>query len=260
MASEVVHPDLEMRLQGGDEPLDKEMTIAGPAAIYEDRETGEAYFAWQRTGGKKGAVYNRKFFAPFVHEEDSVLDFGCGGGYMLQALSCRNKVGIDVNPAAQAEARKLGIEVLASLSELGNRKFDTIISSHCLEHVASPYETLSSLRNALRHSGKIVLLLPIDDWRTEPWDGPDINAHLYTWTPKLLGNLLKASGFEPTFIRIVNHVWPPRFDEQIWALGETLFAVLAYVFSVLLRRRQLWALARVKRCERLNVRRDDNCE
>jgi len=209
---------------------------------------GEAYFAWQRTAGKKGAVYNRKFFAPFVHQEDSVLDFGCGGGYVLQALSCRNKVGIEVNPAARAEACKLGIEVLPSLSELGDRKFDIIISSHCLEHVPSPYETLSSFRHALAANGKIVLLLPIDDWRTEPWEGPDINAHLYTWTPKLLGNLLTACGLEPVFIRVVNHVWPPRFDEQIWAFSETLFEVLAYLSSVLLRRRQLWALARVGRC------------
>lgn len=220
------------------ESMNAPATIREPGLPY-----GEAYFAYQKIGGQKCAVYNRKFFAPFIHASDAVLDFGCGGGYLLQLLSCRTRTGIDINPAARAEANRQSIEAWASLEELGDTRFDTVISSHCLEHVANPYETLRAIRRVLRPSGKLVLLLPLDDWRSEPWRGADINGHLYAWTPKLLGNLLKASGFEPTFIRVVNHVVPPRIDRKLWALSKTVFEISAYVSSVALRRRQIWALA-----------------
>lgn len=215
-----------------------------PATIREPRPFyGEAYFAYQKPGGQKCALYNRKFFAPFIHESDAVLDFGCGGGYLLQLLSCRDKAGIDINPAARAEASRQGIEAWASVGELDGRKFDIILSSHCLEHVPNPHETLIALGRLLRPRGKLVLLLPVDDWRNEPWRGPDINGHLYAWTPKLLGNLLKASGFEPAFIRVVNHVVPPRIDRKLWALSKTVFEILAWISAVVLRRRQIWAVA-----------------
>lgn len=213
-------------------------TIREPGLFY-----GEPYFAYQKAGGQKCATYNRKFFAPFIHEGDAVLDFGCGGGYLLQLLSCRDKAGIDINPAARAQAARLGIEAWASLAEIANRQFDIAISSHCLEHVANPYEILRAIGRVLRPGGLLVLLLPLDDWRTESWHGPDINGHLYAWTPKLLGNLLKASGFEPAFIRVVNHVVPPRIDQQLWALSKTVFEILSWVSSVVLRRRQIWAVA-----------------
>jgi SAM-dependent methyltransferase len=217
--------------------------LDGPAVRYAGAG-GDSYFAWQRSCGQKSAIYNRKLFQPLVAENNDVLDFGCGGGYMLRALSCRTKVGVDVNPFARAEAAKLGIEVFADIAELGDRKFDVIITSHCLEHVTSPYETLAGLRRILHEDGKIVLLLPLDDWRSQPWVGPDMNFHLYTWTPKLLGNLLVAAGFDPVSIRIVTRVSPPRFDEYIWAFSERMFEVLSCILSIALRRRQILALAK----------------
>ena len=221
------------------------------AARYAAPETGAAYFRWQKSAGEKGALYNRKFFAPFVRPPDRVLDFGCGGGYMLRALPGRSKTGIEINPAAQAEARALGIEVASRFAELRGREFDVAISSHALEHVANPYGALVSLRRVLRGGGGLVLLLPLDDWRGErvkgSGKGPDMNGHLYAWTPRLLGNLLAASGFEPAFIRVVNQVWPPRLDRFFWGLGPVIFEAASCLGSVLLRRRQLWAVAQRSR-------------
>jgi SAM-dependent methyltransferase len=205
----------------------------------------QKYFSWQQSAGRKGAVYNLKFFAPFIPEDQDVLDFGCGGGYLLAALHCRERVGVEINPVARAEATKNGIKALSTLEELSGRTFDRVISSHCLEHVANPYESLCTMRRLLRNDGALILLLPIDDWRSEPWVGPDDNSHLYAWTPRLLGNLLVASGFQPVLIEVVNHVWPPRFDAHIWNFSRTVFDVLAYALSIALRRRQLWAVARV---------------
>lgn len=215
-----------------------------PSARYADPIAGQNYFSWAQLGERKGAVYNLKFFAPFIAEDQDVLDFGCGGGYLLAALRCREKVGVEVSPFARAEAGKNGIQTRSTLQELSGRTFDRVISSHCLEHVANPHEGLCMMRRLLRSDGRLILLLPIDDWRSEPWFGPDNNAHLYTWTPRLLGNLLVASGFEPVSIKVVNYVWPPRFDALIWSFSRRAFGVLAYALSIALRRRQLWAVAR----------------
>jgi len=223
----------------------QDKSIEPPSAHYADPVAGEKYFSWQREGGAKGAIYNLKFFAPFIHEDQDVLEFGCGGGYLLAALRCREKIGVEVNPAARAEAAKNGVQTLATLEEISGKTFDRVISSHCLEHVANPYESLCRLRQLLRNDGRLIMLLPIDDWRNQPWAAPDINAHLYTWTPQLLGNLLVASGFQPLTIKVVNHTFPPRFDARIWSFSRTMFGALAYVFSVALRRRQLWVEARV---------------
>jgi SAM-dependent methyltransferase len=191
----------------------------------------------------KGAVYNLKFFAPFIREGQDVLEFGCGGGYLLAALRCREKVGIEINPAARAEAAMNDIRTFSTLTELPEVAVDRIISSHCLEHVTNPYESLCTMRRLLRQGGRLILLLPVDDWRSEPRIGPDKNAHLCTWTPRLLGNPLVSAAFNPISIRVVNYAWPPRFDKSIWALSRNQFEAMAYPVAIFLRRRQIWAIA-----------------
>jgi SAM-dependent methyltransferase len=217
--------------------------LAHPAARYADPVAGERYFSWQQPAGIKGAIYNLRFFAPYIGEHHDVLEFGCGGGYLLAALGCGEKIGVEINPAARAEAAKIGIQTFSTFADLPERTFDRIISSHCLEHVPNPYESLGAMRRLLRHDGRLILLLPIDDWRSEPWAGPDRNAHLYAWTPRLLGNLLVATGFKPLSIQMVNYTWPPRFDGSIWTTSRRLFEAIAYATAVVLRRRQMWAIA-----------------
>jgi SAM-dependent methyltransferase len=217
--------------------------LADPASRYADPATGGKYFSWQQAAGRKGAIYNLKLFAPYIHEDHDVLDFGCGGGYILEALHCREKVGVEINPVAQIEAMKMGIQTCSTLADLTGRTFDRIISSHCLEHVANPYESLCQMRGLLRQNGRLILLLPVDDWRNEPWVGTDDNGHLYGWTPRLLGNLLTSAGFRPLLVKVVNYNCPPRVDAILWALSRTLFTAIAYTTAVLLRRRQIWALA-----------------
>ena len=47
-------------------------------------------------------------FSDFIKETDKVLDFGCGGGYLLNELNCADKYGVDINPVALEEASKWG--------------------------------------------------------------------------------------------------------------------------------------------------------
>ena len=70
-----------------------------------------------------------------------------------------------------------------------------------------------------------------------------MNHHLYTWTPRLLGNLLDEAGFRVLECRVVSHAWP-QFHEQLYErLPRAAFDLAARAWSVAARQRQLTAVA-----------------
>ena len=44
------------------------------------------YFNWQSEVGLFGAIANQIKFKTFIKSNQKVLDFGCGGGYMLSTF------------------------------------------------------------------------------------------------------------------------------------------------------------------------------
>src|SRR5690349_16289001 len=90
---------------------------SGPAEHYRDAR-GRAYFARQAAAGARAAYMNRFIWAPHVRAEDDLVEFGCGGGDLLNSLPARRKVGIEINPAAAERARAFGLEVHERLDAL----------------------------------------------------------------------------------------------------------------------------------------------
>ncbi len=206
-------------------------------------DRGLEYFGWQGRSGRIGAVLNARKFAEHVHASDRLLDFGCGGGFLLEQLQAVDKIGIEPNPVAREAARQRGLDVRASPSELEAGSVDVVISNHALEHTLAPLDELRELRRVLRPRGRLVLWLPLDDWRMERTPAPDDpNHHLYTWTPLLLGNLLDEAGFTKIEARVVTHAWPPHV-ESFATLPEPAFDLVARFWSAARRRRQVAAVA-----------------
>jgi SAM-dependent methyltransferase len=205
---------------------------------------GVDYFAYQKPiAESRGALLARKF-ERFIKPQDCVLDFGCGGGYLLKALNCAQRIGVEINPAALSEAVKNGIQCHAALDCVAGEIADVVISNHALEHVPFPIEALRQIKGKLRPGGTLVLCVPADDWRTQRrYDPEDVNHHLHTWTPMLLGHTLSEAGFRvrPDDIAVLTHAWPPYVD----ALGRTLpraaFDMICGVFAAMRKRRQLLA-------------------
>src|SRR4051794_10908075 len=111
----------------------------GVSSRYLGKE-GVEYFARRNThlGTTLGMVEARKF-QKFIHAEDTVLDFGCGGGFILKSLHCLRRIGVEVNPVAKDVALANGVmDCYSSLDEVSDCVADVAISNHALEHVPSP--------------------------------------------------------------------------------------------------------------------------
>jgi SAM-dependent methyltransferase len=208
-------------------------------------ELGEEYFGWQREGAQLGARLEAFKFEPHVHPDDALVEFGCGTGYLFDLLAAREKVGIEVNSVARADAASRGLRVVERADELPAASADVVISNHALEHTLAPLHELRDLRRVLKPGARLVLWLPLDDWRTERRvDVTDVNHHLYTWTPKLLGNLLDEAGFEVLECRVVAYAWP-QFHEHLYrVLPRRAFDAVATVWARIFKRRQVMAVAR----------------
>ncbi len=206
-------------------------------------DLGEHYFGWQRRGNELSAEIERSKFEAHVGADDTVVDFGCGAAALLATLPARERIGIEPNPPARRAGQERGVRMVASSRELEDEIADVVISNHALEHTLSPLEELRGLRRLLKPGGRLVLWLPLDDWRGQRRPREDENHHLYTWTPLLLRNLLEEAGFEVNACCVVAHAWP-QFHEQLFRrLPRPAFDALARAWAVARRRRQVMALA-----------------
>jgi SAM-dependent methyltransferase len=192
--------------------------------------------------GELGAELNRAKFEKYVDSGDVVVDFGCGAGDLLAALNVQRRIGVEPSETARVAATRLGITCLASSAELESEVADAVISNHALEHTLRPFDELCNLRRALKRGGRLVLWLPIDDWRSRRTVHDDPNHHLYGWTPLLLGNLLTEAGLDVRECRVVTHAWPP-FTRQVARLPRPAFDAIATLWAFARRRRQLMAIA-----------------
>ena len=213
-----------------------------PRAARHYREgLGRAYFEYQDAAGELGARLDRWKFEQSVLPTDTVVDFGCGGGGLLAGLSAARKIGIEVNEPAREAARGRGIEVVRASTELDDEIADIVISNHALEHTLAPFDELCGLNRILKSGGRLVLWLPLDDWRSHRQIKNDPDHHLYTWTTLLLRNLLVEAGFDVRDCRVVRHAWPP-FPAAFARLPKRAFDLSAFAWSIARKRRQLMAV------------------
>lgn len=190
----------------------------------------DKYFEWQRSMGVFTAKIDGFKFAPFVRADDTVVEFGCGGGYLLATLHCKEKVGIEINPAAREETRRQGLTVYETPEDLPDAYASLVISHHALEHVEDPLGILRSLRRKMRTGGRIVFVVPHEGPKGA-FREDDISQHLYTWNPLTLGNLFKAAGFTVVQSENIRHQWPIFYMQCYRCCGQGVFHQICKVIA-----------------------------
>lgn len=210
-------------------------------SVYYDQK----YYQWQRKAAEYGGMIDLWKFSRFIKNNDKVLDFGCGDGNILEKLNCRKKYGIEINATAIKEAQKRGILVYKNINKIpSGTKFDVIISHHALEHVENPYLVLKKLKDYLKIEGLIIFVVPVDDWRTQKrYFKEDINKHLFTWNPLLLGNLFVKAGFKVKKVEMLTYAWFPLSRITFKILPKFIYYFLCKVWSIITLNRQIRIIA-----------------
>jgi SAM-dependent methyltransferase len=197
----------------------------------QSRYDGE-YFQWQRKIGEFEAAVGLYKFSKFVKPEDRVIDFGCGGGYMLRSFKCKDRIGIEINENARHFAQEAGAHVVRSANEIEDDWADVIISDNVLEHTTCPLYELRILYRKLKPSGKIVFVIPHEIKIS--WKPGNRNQHLYTWSPMCAGNLFTAAGFNIEEISTIRRLWPPYYETIKKYLGLKVFYLICEIYTTIL--------------------------
>lgn len=203
----------------------------------------EKYFSWQKKAGETGAELDIWKFQSFVKPSDRVLDFGCGGGYLLAKLNARERFGVEINPHARNECHKNGVTVFEKISDIPTDvMFDVIISNHALEHVEDPTSVLKQLYAKLVPQGKIIFVVPFEHPRKK-FNPHDVDQHLFGWTRLLLGSLFTFSGFTVEKSEFLRHAWIPYSRVVYPLVPRWFFNILCTLWSILKSERQLRIIA-----------------
>ena len=194
------------------------------------------YFKYQSEIGRFGGWANLTKFSDYIRPEMKVLDFGCGGGYLLANITCREKLGIEISPVAREAAQSNGINTLAATSQVEDGWADILISNNALEHCPNPLQELQALLPKVAPGGKVVFVVPCESIRNR-YKLDDPNHHLYCWSPMSAANLFTDAGFQVQESKPYVHIWPPKFiprllrsigGRPLFELGCRLYGFLTY--------------------------------
>jgi SAM-dependent methyltransferase len=192
-----------------------------------------SYFDWQKNIGAFGGWANSHKFTNSVKLTDTVIDFGCGGGFLLDHLNCSKKIGIEPNPNAAESVKKFDIQHFTSPTDavdvLGTEFADLIISNNALEHTLNPLQEIINLKPLLKPGGTIHFFVPCDSIGFK-YSEKDINYHLYSWSPQNLGNLFKEAGYIIEYVRPYIHKWPRNYL-TIAKLGWPIFNLACRIYG-----------------------------
>lgn len=188
----------------------------------------EQYFAYQQEMGRFGGKIKAAMFRPYIKDDMTVVEFGSGGGYLLNNICAKKKMGIELNDTARAMAKEIGIDSVKNVSDLPDSYAELIISTSVLEHVENPFGVLKELRNKLKEGGKVVFHVPNESCDTE-YIRSDVNNHLYTWNCLNLGNLFKAAGYYVCSVEKIQEVWPKHYAEIEKEVSPLLFETICEI-------------------------------
>jgi SAM-dependent methyltransferase len=208
------------------------------ASVHYDKK----YFEWQRKVGEFTSRANQIKFKKFCDPKFRTVDFGCGGGFMLAGLPAKERIGVEINPAARKLAEKNGLKTFEKASLLPDGWADLIISDNALEHTPNPLEELKMLFKKLKKGGTAVFVLPCEhlDFAYHP---KDVNQHLYSWGPMSAGNLFALAGFEVISSKAFYHKHIPYSHRIRPLIGQQLFNIACKVNGLVNRR--MWNEVRV---------------
>lgn len=167
---------------------------------------------------------------PFRPISSRLFEVGCGAGYLLREGQTRGwqVQGLDLNPAAVAYARSLGVSAeVGDVAEydFGGHRFGAVILESVLEHVLSPRAVLQKCAAALLPGGGLFILtlgyegnVFITQGMAFQYVGP--SEHLFYFSNSSLCRLCEEAGLR------VEHLWQDETHDTILLLATRRFDMM----------------------------------
>lgn len=150
----------------------------------------------------------------------TILDVGCGLGYLLSFLKDYDAEGVEISAFAREIAEKrTGKKVYSSLKEI-KKKYDIIIFYDSFEHIADHEQLFRNITQLLNEGGKGIVIMPASD----SWIKKIMGRH---WIEYKKDHVLFYS--QKAFrLQLKNHGFKQLFMHSIWKT-VTLYYLLSYL-------------------------------
>ena len=189
-------------------------------------------------------IFCEEYFQRFVEPTDTVVDLGAGTCEFINAITCGEKIAVDLNPDVEQhiDGGKALIAASSSMPELASGSVDVVFTSNFFEHLPNKAElvaTLGECHRILRPDGRIIVVMP--NIRYLPgryWDYFDHHLALthYSLVEALLLTGFRAEVVIPKFLPYtIKHSRVPRalplvrlYMRMPWVwrfLGKQMFVV-----------------------------------
>lgn len=134
-----------------------------------------------------------RYLQPLLPQQASILDFGGGNGRLLRSFVSDGHRCCLVDYAGETLP---GIHYVGkSLDDIPKgQKFDAIICSHVLEHLAEPFKLVANLKPFLHETGTLYIEVPLEIWKHPPLPVEPV-THINYFTPASLRHLIARAGF-----------------------------------------------------------------
>lgn len=123
---------------------------------------GEGYTRYQLERGSVRKLVRRIYLDAAVRSlQGPTVDFGCGVGELLRRLPS-GSLGLEINPVSVEHCRSRGLDALVYDGDTDNwslgvldpeRRLQSLVVSHVLEHLERPMDKLTSLLRACGRLG-----------------------------------------------------------------------------------------------------------
>ena len=150
-------------------------------------------------------------FYLYAKPNGRMLEIGCGGGTMLQAMQARGwrVTGLDFDQQAIDNANLKGLNVFHGDlldQDFALESFDAILMSHVIEHLPDPGATLAACRGLLASGGSLVIVTPnvggrLHERYGSDWRGLEPPRHLTIFSRNSLERMCRDAGFDRVEIR-----------------------------------------------------------